>query len=170
MNFDKARKYSKIASISVAVAALGTAGGKGLTEYLHDKEMKEGIRKEVSAMSACEVKGEETRGCFDPYQKANVLDSARKYERVYDFREAGLIYAKLGREDDVLRLKNLCISLEKGCEAELTEAIYVKARAIEAFTDVPKADKTKAPETKPDVSASASAGNKAQIPKPVDSK
>ncbi len=170
MNFDKARKYSKIASISVAVVALGTAGGKGLTDYLHDKEMKEGIHKEVAAMSACEVKGEETRGCFDPYQKANVLDSASKYEKVYDFREAGLIYAKLGREDDALRLKNLCISLEKGCESELVEALYIKARAIEAFVDAPKADKTKAPETKPDVSASASASSQSQTPIHGDSK
>jgi len=170
MNFDKARKYAKVVSISVAVAAVGTASGKYLTDYLHDKDMKDSIRTEAAIMATCEIKGEETRGCFDPYQKVIALDSARKYEKVYDFREAGLIYAELGREDDALRLKNLCITLEKGCEAELVEAIYIKARAIETFVDAPKTEKTKAAEAKPDVSASASAEIAPKTPKPADSK
>ena len=167
INYGKIKKYTLRASIGAAAVASLVAGGAYLKRYLHEREMKEEIAKEVATMMDCKIKGQETKGCLDDDKRANLLDSAAKMEKAADFRSAGLIYIRLGDHERALGMAKLCHETGKEGEEEINERIQIRGKAIQIYVDTPKRPEQEAP--KPGSSSSRSDDAKPSASDPSNS-
>ncbi|NYZ74514.1 hypothetical protein H0O00_05195 [Candidatus Micrarchaeota archaeon] len=105
------------------------AGSKNSEREAYRAAHQKDVAAMVQKLKACPDKNDPL--CLSPAQKNKLSLAANTSEKLGDFEKAGIIYAKLGRDDDAQKMAKSCEAAgNKEGQGRITEALKVRADAL----------------------------------------
>jgi hypothetical protein len=116
----KARKIVFPIALTMSIGITGAVGFSGYRSIKADRARETSIQRLVDRFRSCPDTYRATGECHSPQEIVDMLADARANEGQNRYRQAGLIYARLGRANKAREMSELC---EQNGDLEGSKAI-----------------------------------------------